>query len=53
MQVWTKHGRQRLQELLAKMGYPLDECQQPFAFMRPSLKRQLNDKIQLHANVST
>ena len=52
MQVWTKHGRQRLQELLAKMGYPLDECQQPFAFMRPSLKRQLNDKIQLHANVS-
>jgi cell division control protein 45 len=53
LQIWTKQGKHQLQELLAKMGYPLDECQQPFAFMRPTLKRQLNEKIQLHANVST
>ena len=45
LQVWTKKGMHRLQELLAKMGYPLEECKQPFAFMRPSLKRRLHEKI--------
>ncbi|CAJ1940052.1 unnamed protein product [Cylindrotheca closterium] len=44
-QVWTKKGMQRLQELLAKMGYPLDECKQPFHMMKPSLKRQLQHKL--------
>ncbi|KAL3945090.1 MAG: hypothetical protein SGBAC_000819 [Bacillariaceae sp.] len=44
-QVWTKKGMQRLQELLAKMGYPLEECKQPFHMMKPSLKRQLQHKL--------
>ena len=51
LQVWNKSGMRKLQELLAKMGYPLDECRQPFAFMKPSLKRRLQEKITEHATV--
>jgi cell division control protein 45 len=52
LQVWTKRGMHKLQELLAKMGYPLEECQQPFAFMKPALRRRLHEKIGEHAAVS-
>lgn len=45
LQVWTKKGMHKLQELLAKMGYPLEECKQPFAFMKPYLRRRLHEKI--------
>jgi CDC45-like protein len=31
------------------MGYPLDQCHQPFAFMKPSLRRQLQDKLREYA----
>jgi cell division control protein 45 len=51
MQVWTKRGMHKLQELLAKMGYPLDECQQPFPFMKPNLRRRLHEQIGAHAEV--
>eukprot|EP00934_Nitzschia_sp_Nitz4_P004497 Nitzschia sp. Nitz4//scaffold76_size158648//89748//92025//NITZ4_002553-RA/size158648-processed-gene-0.241-mRNA-1//1//CDS//3329557866//4487//frame0 len=49
MQVWTKNGMHKLQELLAKMGYPLEECRQPFAYMKPNLRRRLHEKIMSHA----
>jgi cell division control protein 45 len=48
-QLSTSRGMHRLQEMLAKMGYPLEECHQPFAFMKPSLRRQLQDKFREHA----
>jgi cell division control protein 45 len=51
LQVWTKKGMQKLQELLAKMGYPLEECKQPFAFMKPSLRRRLQEKLAENAQV--
>ena len=51
LQVWTKKGMHQLQELLAKMGYPLEECKQPFAFMKPSLRRRLHEKIKEHVEV--
>ena len=51
MKLYTKRGEQQLLELLAKMGYPLDECQQPFPFMRPSLRRRLKEKLGTHAQV--
>lgn len=35
----------KIRELLAKMGYPLTECQQPFALMKPSLRQRLRDQI--------
>lgn len=51
LQVWTRKGMHKLQELLAKMGYPLEECKQPFAFMKPSLRRRLHEKIMEHSEV--
>jgi cell division control protein 45 len=51
LQVWTKNGMQKLQELLARMGYPLEECKQPFAFMKPNLRRRLHEKIMENAEV--
>ena len=48
-QLSTSRGMQKLQELLAKMGYPLDECHQPFAFMKPKLRRRLQSQIREHA----
>jgi cell division control protein 45 len=52
LQVWTKKGMHKLQELLATMGYPLEECKQPFAFMKPNLRRRLHEKIMSHSEVS-
>jgi len=49
LQVYTKKGEQQLMEMLAKMGYPLDECRQPFPFMRPNLRRRLKEKLGIHA----
>ncbi|EEC51468.1 predicted protein, partial [Phaeodactylum tricornutum CCAP 1055/1] len=48
-QLSTSQGMHKLQELLAKMGYPLEECKQPFAFMKPSLRRRLQSQIREHA----
>lgn len=48
-QLSTAKGMHRLQELLAKMGFPLTECQQPFTYMNPKLRRQLQAKFSTHA----
>jgi cell division control protein 45 len=48
-QLSTSRGMHKLQELLAKMGFPLDECRQPFAFMKPALRRRLQEEIREHA----
>jgi cell division control protein 45 len=53
LQVWTNRGMHKLLELLAKMGFPLDECRQPYAFMKPTLKRRLGEQIANYAEVST
>ena len=52
LQVWRGPGKQRLMELLAKMGFPLDQCRQPFAFVAPKLRRRLKDQIEEHTEVS-
>jgi len=49
LQLWTSQGMQRLQELLAKMGFPLDECRQPYAFMKPKFRRQIKEKMSDYA----
>jgi cell division control protein 45 len=41
-------GIHRLLEMLAKMGFPLSECKQPFAMMKPALRRQLQDKFRFY-----
>ena len=45
LQVWKNSGRQRLMEMLAKMGFPLDQCRQPWAFVGPGMRRRLNEKM--------
>ena len=44
-QLHTARGMHKLKELLAKMGYPLEQCKQPFAFMQPNLRRRLQHQI--------
>ena len=52
LKVWKEQGRFRLTELLAMMGFPLEECKQPWAFMKPSLKRILREAVLEHKEVS-
>mmetsp|Transcript_7450 Transcript_7450/g.16893 ORF Transcript_7450/g.16893 Transcript_7450/m.16893 type:complete len:897 (-) Transcript_7450:182-2872(-) len=46
LQIWKSSGRQRLMELLAKMGFPLDQCRQPWAFVGPGLRRRLKERME-------
>ena len=52
MELWKSTGIHKLQEMLAKMGLPLAQCQQPYAFMKPSLKRRLKFMMMEHEEVS-
>ncbi|KAL7522380.1 hypothetical protein ACHAWX_007068 [Stephanocyclus meneghinianus] len=45
LQLWKAEGRQRLMELLAKMGFPLESCRQPWAFVGVGLRRRLRERI--------
>lgn len=45
LQVWKSSGRQRLMELLARMGFPLEQCRQPWAFVGPGMRRRLRDRM--------
>jgi cell division control protein 45 len=51
LQINTKKGEQKFMEMLAKMGYPLDECRQPYAFMKPNLRRRLKEKLTAYSQV--
>ncbi|KAF9173569.1 hypothetical protein BGX20_002786 [Mortierella sp. AD010] len=44
--IWREPGRKRLQALLAKMGFSLEECNQVFAHMSIDLKRILKDRLE-------
>ena len=52
MGLWKASGIEKLKEMLAKMGLPLTQCQQPYAFMKPSFKRRLREMLLEHAEVS-
>ena len=52
LQVWKSSGRQRLMELLARMGFPLDQCRQPWAFVSPGMRRRLRERIEECTEVS-
>ena len=51
MQLWNGAGMGRWREMLAKMGLPIEQCQQPYAFMKPGLKRRLREVVTEHAEV--
>ncbi|KAJ1463001.1 CDC45 family [Pelagophyceae sp. CCMP2097] len=42
LSVWKADGRQRLQELLAKMGLSLEHCRQKYMFLAPQQRRALH-----------
>lgn len=46
MQVWKQTGRQKLMELLAKMGFPLDQCRQPWAFVSTGMRKRLSERLE-------
>ncbi len=43
--VWQSQGTLRLQEMLAKMGIPLQQCRQSFQFMEPSVRNHLRSEL--------
>ncbi len=43
--VWQSHGTGRLQELLAKMGVPLEQCKQSYNFMAPVMKDHFRRQV--------
>eukprot|EP00611_Tribonema_gayanum_P009773 TRINITY_DN1964_c2_g1_i2.p1 TRINITY_DN1964_c2_g1~~TRINITY_DN1964_c2_g1_i2.p1 ORF type:complete len:658 (-),score=278.74 TRINITY_DN1964_c2_g1_i2:501-2474(-) len=45
LRVWTTPGRQRMEELLAKMGFSLEQCRQKFRFTSANLRNKLTDQI--------
>ena len=45
MAVWKTHGSFKLQELLAKLGMPLQECKQNYTFMNPELRKSFRDQL--------
>ena len=49
LQLHTSRGMQLLQELLAKMGFPIRDSKQPYAFLKPQLKRVLREKFEQYA----
>ena len=53
LQVWKATGRQKLMELLAKMGFPLDQCRQPWAFVGTNMRRRLRERLEECTEVST
>ena len=52
MELWRNSGIRTLQEMLAKMGLPLDQCRQPYAFMNPNLKRRLKVMMMQHLPIN-
>jgi hypothetical protein len=45
LRCWNLEGTNRLQELLAKMGVPLQQCKQEFSFITPSLRSHFRQQI--------
>jgi cell division control protein 45 len=43
--VWKARGREKLEELLAKIGVGLQQCKQKFPFMSSQMRRRLKEKL--------
>jgi len=49
LQLSMARGMHHLRELLALMGFPLEDCQQPYSYMNPPLKRRLAAQLETYA----
>ena len=47
--LWKRDGKGVFKELLAKMGFPLHQCQQRYYFMKPNLRKTLKDELLKHS----
>jgi hypothetical protein len=46
--IWTPEGVTNLNELLAKIGLPLQQCKQSYNFMNPTLRNHFRNEILNH-----
>ena len=46
LRTWKESGKEKIELMLAKMGFPLVECQQHWTHMSPKLKQKLSSKLQ-------
>lgn len=46
LRTWKESGKEKIELMLAKMGFPLVECQQHWTHMSPKLKQKLSQKLQ-------
>jgi len=46
LQLQSAKGMHKLKEMLAKMGFPLEQCMQPYVYMKPKLRRALRSKME-------
>lgn len=45
--IWKEPGKHRLNEILAQLGIPLQECKQQYRFMKADFKNTLKEKLSL------
>ncbi len=48
--LYTERGRGNLDVLLARMGFPLDECRQEYAYMKPEIRERLHESLHLYGS---
>ncbi|PIA53307.1 hypothetical protein AQUCO_00900110v1 [Aquilegia coerulea] len=46
LKTWSDNGMKKLQLLLARMGFPLVDCQQKFQYMNQDVKRKMKDEFE-------
>jgi cell division control protein 45 len=46
LRTWKESGKEKIELMLAKMGFPLVECQQHWTHMSPKLKQKLSSKLE-------
>ncbi|KAL5707822.1 hypothetical protein ACHQM5_018679 [Ranunculus cassubicifolius] len=46
MKTWSDNGMKKLKLLLARMGFPLVDCQQKFQYMNQEVKRKMKDEFE-------
>jgi cell division control protein 45 len=49
LSIWSEAGRRKLDQLFAKMGFPLQQCKQKFSVMSSEIKELLPEKLEEHA----
>ncbi|XAR58740.1 hypothetical protein NMG60_11014250 [Bertholletia excelsa] len=46
LKTWSDNGMKRLMLLLARMGFPLEDCKQKFQYMNVEIKRKMKDEFE-------